>query len=245
VALLLNCDLGESFGAWTMGVDEAVMPYIDQANIACGFHAGDPVVINKTLTLAKQHGVTVGAHPSYPDLAGFGRRSMNCSTEEIQALLNYQIAALDGMACNHGLTLRYVKPHGALYNDMMKRDDIRQTIMQTIAAYHKPLHLMLQATAAADKHRREAEAYQLPLYFEAFADRRYDDDGLLLARSKAGAVLNHDEMLQQVQQLQDSQTVTTVSGKTLPLAADTLCVHGDNQAGVNAINQIRQLIHAS
>ncbi len=245
MALLLNCDLGESFGAWSMGVDQAVMPHIDQANIACGFHAGDPLVINQTLELAKQHKVTVGAHPSYPDLAGFGRRSMNCSMDEIQALLNYQIAVMDGMARNHGLTLHYVKPHGALYNDMMKRDDVREVIMQTIAAYHAPLHLMLQATANAEQHKQEAKQFQLPLYFEAFADRRYDDNGLLLARSEAGAVLSREQMLTQVEQLQRDKTVTTVSGKSLPLYADTLCVHGDNQDGVDAIEKIRQLISST
>lgn len=228
-----------------MGVDQAVMPFIDQANIACGFHAGDPLVINQTLELAKQHKVTVGAHPSYPDLAGFGRRSMNCSMDEIQALLNYQIAVMDGMARNHGLSLHYVKPHGALYNDMMKRDDVREVIMQTIAAYHTPLHLMLQATANAEQHQQEAQQFQLPLYFEVFADRRYDDNGLLLARSEAGAVLSREQMLTQVEQLQRDKTVTTVSGKSLPLHADTLCVHGDNQDGVDAIEKIRQLISST
>ncbi len=245
MALLLNCDLGESFGAWSMGVDQAVMPFIDQANIACGFHAGDPMVISQTLKLAKQHGVTVGAHPSYPDLAGFGRRSMNCSMDEIQALLNYQIAVMDGMARNHGLTLHYVKPHGALYNDMMKRDDVREVIMQTIAAYHTPLHLMLQATGNAELHQQEAKQFQLPLYFEAFADRCYDDNGLLLPRSQAGAVLDHQQVLDQVEQLHRDKSVTTVSGQTLPLHADTLCVHGDNQDGVAAIAMIRKLISNS
>jgi len=242
MALLLNCDLGESFGSWTMGMDASVMPFIDQANIACGFHGGDPLVISKTLTLAKAQGVRVGAHPSYPDLVGFGRRSMNCSADEIKALVTYQVAALDGMAASQGLELNYAKPHGALYNDMMAKSQVRHAIMDAMAAYHRPLRLMLQATPQAEKHRVEAADRGLELYFEAFADRCYDDDGGLLARSKAGAVLSREKMLAQVQQLNEQGTITTVSGQTLTLQADTLCVHGDNLEGVQAIEAIRALI---
>lgn len=142
----LNCDLGESYGSWTMGLDAQVMPFIDQANIACGFHAGDPLVMQKTLELAKVNNVSVGAHPGYPDLVGFGRRSMNCSAEEVIALVNYQIAAIDGVAKSLGIVLEYVKPHGALYNDMMLSQDIRKAILQALSSYHRPLKLMLQAT---------------------------------------------------------------------------------------------------
>ena len=155
--MLLNCDLGESYGSWTMGMDAAVMPHIDQANIACGFHGGDPLTIRNTLALAAQHGVTVGAHPAYPDLVGFGRRSMHLSADEIIASVHYQVAALDGMACSQGLQLAYVKPHGALYNDMMANATVRDAIMRALASYHRPLALMLQATSAADDHRQEAE----------------------------------------------------------------------------------------
>jgi len=242
MALLLNCDLGESFGSWTMGMDAAVMPFIDQANIACGFHGGDPLVISNTLTLAKAQGVSVGAHPSYPDLVGFGRRSMNCSADEIKALISYQVAALDGMAASQGLELSYAKPHGALYNDMMAKDEVRHAIMDSMAAYHRPLRLMLQATPQADIHRAEASERGLELYFEAFADRCYDDDGRLLARSKVGAVHSREKILAQVQQLNEQGTITTVSGHTLTLQADTLCVHGDNLEGVQAIEAIRTLL---
>jgi len=244
MTMRLNCDLGESFGSWTMGMDSAVMPHIHQANIACGFHAGDSLVMQKTLSLAKQHGVMVGAHPGYQDLVGFGRRSMKCSAEEIVALLTYQIAALDGMAKSQGLNLEYVKPHGALYNDMMAMDSVREAIMDAVASYYRPIVLMLQATAAADDHRKEAEAKGISLWFEAFADRCYDDDGRLLARSKTGAVHNREKMLAQVAQLCEDGTVTTVSGKRLALQADTLCVHGDNLAGVQAIQEIRERIGA-
>lgn len=242
MALLLNCDLGESFGSWTMGMDEAVMPHIDQANIACGFHAGDPLIMTNTLKLAQQHGVRIGAHPSYPDLVGFGRRSMNCSGDEIRAFMSYQTAALGGMAQSMDLSLEYVKPHGALYNDMMAKEEVRHAIMDAIASFHLPIRLMLQATPEADFHRQEAEQRGLELYFEAFADRCYDDDGKLLSRTKPGAVHSKEKMLAQVKQLNELGTITTVSGKTLSLQADTLCVHGDNIEGVQAIEAIRELI---
>jgi UPF0271 protein len=240
--MLLNCDLGESYGSWSMGLDEEVMPYIDQANIACGFHGGDPVTINKTLKLAAGHNVSVGAHPAYPDLVGFGRRSMKLSDEEIIASVLYQIAALDGMASSAGTTLDYVKPHGALYNDMMANEVVRGAIMAAMAAYHRPLVLMLQATPEADLHKQEAAALGLALSFEAFADRCYDDDGKLLARSRPGAVHNRQKLLAQVQQLINTGTVTTLGNNTLPLEADTLCVHGDNPEGVQAIAAIRTLV---
>jgi len=238
----LNCDLGESFGNWTMGLDAQVMPHIDQANIACGFHAGDPLVMQQTLELAKQHGVSIGAHPSYPDLVGFGRRSLNCSVEEIIALVKYQIAAIDGVAQSLGLSLEYVKPHGALYNDMMVNEKVREAIIIAIATYHKPLKLMLQVTPNIDQHKVQAQQHGVSVLAEVFADRCYDDDGKLLARTKAGAVHNKEKMLAQVKQLKEQGTVTTVSGKTLTLIADSLCVHGDNIAGVQAIEAIRELI---
>ena len=240
--LLLNCDLGESFGAWKMGLDDQVMPFIDQANIACGFHAGDPVVIKKTLLAAKRNNVQVGAHPSYPDISGFGRRSMKIPAVELIALLQYQIAALTGMASNMGIEVAYVKPHGALYNDMMADGHIRSAVMEAISECHQPLAFMLQATPDAETHRKEARAFGLEVLFEAFADRCYDDSGALLSRAKEGAVHSREKMLEQVIQLQQHGTVTTVSGHQLELQADSLCVHGDNMDGVNAIEKIRQLI---
>lgn len=240
--MLLNCDLGESYGSWTMGLDAEVMPHIHQANIACGFHGGDPLTIGKTLSLAARHGVKIGAHPAYPDLVGFGRRSMHLSSEEIIASMHYQVAALEGMALTRGLNLSYVKPHGALYNDMMASSEVRSAIMQAIASYHRPLTLMLQATPQASEHSAQANSLNVTLQFEAFADRCYDDDGKLLARSKPGAVHDRERMLAQVAQLQSDKTVTTVSGNIISLQADTLCVHGDNPEGVQAIQAIRALV---
>ncbi|HCH33119.1 MAG TPA: LamB/YcsF family protein [Oceanospirillaceae bacterium] len=244
--MLLNCDLGESYGSWTMGQDAKAMANIDQANIACGFHAGDPLVMQKTLALAQQHKVMIGAHPAYPDLVGFGRRSMSCSSAEIMAFMQYQIAAMDGMATCQGLQLAYVKPHGALYNDMMSKLEVRQAIMQAMSVYNqshgRSLKLMLQATTLAPSHEHEAQALSLELYFEAFADRRYEDDGRLMARSKSGAVLSHDAMMIQVAQLLDTGIITSANGVQLDLKVDSLCVHGDNDAGIAAIADIRHLI---
>jgi UPF0271 protein len=226
-----------------MGADEQVMPYIDQANIACGFHAGDPVVMAKTLALAKQHGVSVGAHPSYPDTNGFGRRSMQLSDNEVIQLIHYQIATLVGMAAVQGLSVDYVKPHGALYNDMMKQPHLRGLIMQAVAEYPLPLSLMLQATPEHAAHTDEAAIYELPLLFEAFADRCYTDEGLLVSRSKANAVLDETTMLEQVKQLLSDQSVTTESGKILALQVDSICVHGDNETGVKSIQRIRGMVN--
>jgi len=240
--MLLNCDLGESYGRWTRGVEASVMPYIDQANIACGFHAGDPVTMRHTLTLAAEHGVAIGAHPAYPDLVGFGRRSMTLSREEIIANLHYQIAALDGMALSLGLALAYVKPHGALYHDMMARSEVRAGIIEALVSYHRPLALMLQATVQADEHRAEAAAAGVPLLFEAFADRCYADDGSLLHRSQPGAIHNREGILAQVAQLQQESAVTTLSGNIIRLQVDTLCVHGDNPESVRSIKASRALL---
>ncbi|KKO46215.1 hypothetical protein WG68_05425 [Arsukibacterium ikkense] len=241
----LNCDLGESYGSWTMGLDSQVMPYIDQANIACGFHAGDPDVMQRTLQLAKQHGVAIGAHPAYPDLTGFGRRSMQCSHNEIINLLHYQIAALDGMAQCQGLSLSYVKPHGALYNDMMSKPAVWQAVLQAMASYHKPLKLMLLADSNSHNHQQQAATLGVALLFEAFADRRYTDEGKLTARSESGAVLHGHDVLAQVSQLLNDGSVTTASGQRLALRADTLCVHGDNPGAVAQVVQIRQLLSSN
>lgn len=238
----LNCDLGESFGNWTIGLDKDVMPHIDQANIACGFHAGDPLVMQKTLELAKKHNVSVGAHPSYPDLVGFGRRSMNCSAEEIIALVTYQIAAIDGVAKSLGIEIEYVKPHGALYNDMMAKEAVRIAILKAMSCYYRPLKLMLQATPSIENHKAQAKAYGIEVLSEAFADRCYDDDGKLLSRTQDGAVHSKEKMLAQVKQLKEQGSVTSISGNILHLNADSLCVHGDNAAGVQAIAAIRNLI---
>ncbi len=236
----LNCDLGESYGSWRMGMDDQVMPHIDQANIACGFHAGDPVTKIRTIQLATSHGVEIGAHPSYPDLVGFGRRSMHCSKEEIIALIQYQVAALDGLCRTYGAELSYVKPHGALYNDMMRDVSVRRAIMQAIGHYAAPLKLMLLATQESDKHAEEAAEFGLELLYEGFADRLYTDAGALQARSEPNAVHDEHKTIEQAVQIASSGKVTTASGNTLALRIDSLCVHGDNPHAVEVVQKIRQ-----
>ncbi len=237
----LNCDLGESFGIWQLGQDDKLMPHIDMANIACGFHAGDPDVINKTLLLAKKHQTEVGAHPSYPDKVGFGRRSIKCSSSEIITLMHYQIAALDGMAKIHGIEISYVKPHGALYNDMMSDDTVMDAIFQAISQYHRPLKLMLLATADAEQHKVKTQNYGIELIFEAFADRRYTENGSLLSRQHPKAMLAKQEIIQQVKSLLTKGRVTCQSGKQLVLHADCVCVHGDNEQAINVIKELKIL----
>ncbi len=240
--MLLNCDLGESYGSWTMGHDALVMAHIDQASIACGFHAGDPLTMRRTLLLARQHGVAVGAHPAYPDLVGFGRRSMALGADELTAVLHYQIAALDGMAQSVGLALSYAKPHGALYHDMMQQSAVRATILHALSIYPRPLALVLQASARNEALRAEADAAGVTLLFEAFADRAYTDDGNLQPRNQPGAALDREALLAQVAQLRRASCVTTTGGQVLALQFDTLCVHGDNPDSVGAIAAVRALL---
>ncbi len=243
----LNCDLGESFGAWSMPVEAAIMAEIDQANIACGFHAGDPLVMKQAIRLAKQHDVDIGAHPAYPDLQGFGRRSMAIAADELKAMIQYQVSALSGMAKVCGANVSYVKPHGALYNDMMKDTAVMRTVMQSIAeinmqSLNSPLALMVQATSQNAAIKEAAQEWELPLYFEAFSDRRYTDEGLLQSRLIEGAVLSESDALLQAKQLISSGTVTTASGATLAIEADSLCVHGDTKGAVNIAKKIRTFL---
>jgi UPF0271 protein len=239
---MLNCDLGESTHPDVMDVDALVMPHIDQANIACGLHAGDAEMMRATLLLAKENGVRVGAHPSYPDREGFGRRSMPLPSDALIAIVQSQIAELTQIAIEVGISVSYVKPHGALYNDMMANGHIRSAVMQAVSSSPQPLAFMLQATPDAETHRREAKAFDLEVIFEAFADRCYADNGSLLSRKLPGAVHSREMMLEQVAQLNESGTITTISGHRLSIQADSVCVHGDNVDGVAAIEEVRQLL---
>lgn len=244
MTLLLNCDLGESACIDSHNVDSEVMPFIDQASIACGQHAGDADVMAHTLNLAGKNKVCVGAHPSYPDRENFGRLSMDMPYHKLISLIKEQIATLTTIATAQGITVSYVKPHGALYNDMMANGHIRSAVMQAISDCPQPLAFMLQATPDADQHTHEAEAFGLSLIFEVFADRCYADNGALLSRSLPGAVHSREKMLKQVTQLCNEGSITTVSGHRLALQADSICVHGDNAEGVAAIREIRQILAA-
>ena len=242
--LLLNCDIGESFGNWTMGLDAEVMPFIDCANIACGFHAGDPSTMRKTVALALSHGVQIGAHPAYQDLQGFGRRSMAYSAEEIRDLLHYQIGALDGICRAQGARVSYVKPHGALYNDMMANPAQLRAVIQAVAAYDPQLPLMLMATRDNSAAQALGDEYGGTLWFEAFADRAYDAAGRLVSRNLPGAV-HHDPatIVAQALTIARGGELVASDGSALQLHANTLCVHGDNASSVAAVQRIREALN--
>lgn len=242
--LLLNCDIGESFGNWTMGLDAEVMPFIDCANIACGFHAGDPSIMRNTVSLALANGVQIGAHPAYPDLVGFGRRSMACTPQEIQDLLHYQIGALDGICRAQGSHVSYVKPHGAMYNDMMANPEQLRAVIQAVAAYDRQLPLMLMATRDNSAAQALGEEYGVSLWFEAFADRAYDSAGRLVSRQLPGAV-HHDpeKIIEQALIIARGDNLVASDGSALHLQANTLCVHGDNTSSVAAVRRIREALN--
>jgi 5-oxoprolinase (ATP-hydrolysing) subunit A len=241
--LLLNCDLGEAAGGDQLAIEAQVMPYIDQANIACGFHAGNSQIMDQTLVLAKQHKVAVGAHPSYPDKFNFGRQSMTMASPDLIACLDYQILNLEKNAKQHAMALSYVKPHGALYNDMMINGHLRSAVMASVAN-SSCSSLMLQATVHQETHRQEADMFGIQLLFEVFADRAYQDCGALVPRNQSGAILDKEKMLAQVSQLSHQGSLTTISGKRLKLSANSLCVHGDNPQAVSEISQIRAMLKA-
>lgn len=240
--LLLNCDLAESDDPGSLLVEERVMPHIHLANIACGFHAGNDAVMRTTLDLARRHGVRVAAHPGYPDREHFGRRSLALTAAELVQVIHEQLEALGKQAAAAGMAIEFVKPHGALYNDMMRDALVRDTVMRALTHWDTRPTLIMLATAEADAHREQAAQHDLNIAFEAFADRGYDDAGLLLPRSHRGALLQGSEILKQVQQLQQEGTITSVTGRRLRLAADTLCIHGDHAESVMRIEDIRHLL---
>lgn len=224
-----------------MGCDSYVMPWIDMANIACGFHASDPHIMSQTIDLAIRHGVKVGAHPSYPDLQGFGRRSMALPPDELNAMLIYQIGALKALCESKNSELSYVKPHGALYNDMMKDLTIFDAVVDAVSCFNVPL--MMLATSDSQAFFDIADKYDVPLLFEAFADRAYLGNGSLCPRSEQGAVLtNEEDILNQVRQIARYGKVTSKDGFVVPIEADTICVHGDNESAARLIAKIRQVL---
>jgi len=236
----LNCDLGESFGPWKMGMDEAVMPHIDLANIACGFHASDPITMQRTVALAKTHNVTIGAHPGYPDLVGFGRRSMVCKPEEISAFVIYQIGALSAIAAAEGMRVSYVKPHGALYNDMMAHEYIFLAILKAISDYDNSLKLMILSSSKNERYTKLASDLGVELLYEVFADRAYTDDGFLVSRAKEGALIHSADIVKErIDLLHKEGALISENGKKIPLKADTLCVHGDNQKALDLVVALR------
>lgn len=232
----LNCDLGESYGRFIIGQDEALFPYLTSCNIACGFHGGDPLHIERTIRRALAHGLQIGAHPSYPDLMGFGRRKMEIPPEELQAIVKYQVAALKGLVESAGGRLAYVKPHGALYNSMVERADEAEAVVAAVKAIDPALAVM---GLAGSQVKGIAETAGLRFIAEAFADRRYDERGHLVARGRVGAVIQDATLAaEQVRQIWEQGQVTTIGGTKLPLRADSFCVHGDNPAALAILQAI-------
>ncbi|MBP7770126.1 MAG: 5-oxoprolinase subunit PxpA [Aliarcobacter sp.] len=240
----LNCDMGESFGIWKMGLDEQIMPYIHMANLACGFHASDAVTMNKSVALAKENNVTIGAHPAYQDLVGFGRRTILCSLEEIKSIILYQLGALSAFCKAHGTAISYVKPHGALYNDMMRDENIFKAILNAISSFDKNIKLMILSGAKNEAYEYTAKTYSIALIYEVFADRNYNDDGTLVSRMHENAVISDElEVVSRVINLKEKGFLYSVSGQKLFLKTDTICVHGDNEKALEFIKLIKKALY--
>lgn len=221
----LNCDMGESFGAWRMGNDAALMDYVSSVNIACGFHAGDPSTIRQTVETAINKGVRIGAHPSFPDLQGFGRRAMKMSAKKIFDVTLYQVAALKGICEAFGAVLNHVKPHGALYNQAAKDAEISAAI--AAAVYQIDKNLIFYGLSGS-LLISEAEKIGLPTASEVFADRTYSADGSLTPRSEPNALIEDaDRSIAQVLKMIFECKVIAVSGAEVAIKADTICLHGD------------------
>jgi UPF0271 protein len=233
----LNADLGESFGAWRLGDDEALLSVVTSANVACGFHAGDPLTIRRACAGAVARGVVIGAQVSYRDLAGFGRREMTVPPDELTAEVLYQIAALDGVARAEGGSVRYVKPHGALYNRAARDPEQAAAVAEAISSYDPRLPLLTLAGSAAAEAARAAG---LTVVAEAFADRAYNDDGTLVRRGQPGAVLTDEgAVAARTVALVTGQDIESVTGKPLRLAARSVCVHGDTPGAARLATAVR------
>ena len=242
----LNSDVGESFGAYKIGLDEQVIPLISSANIACGFHAGDPAVMRRTIALAKEHGVAVGAHPGFPDLIGFGRRNIDATLEEIRDYMTYQIGALQAFATSQGMKLQHVKAHGALYNMAVRDVRIWEAMAEVISGLDKKLILVAIAGPKREEVQEIGKRYGIRIAFEFFADRAYNSDGSLVSRREPGAVIeDHQQAAERVLQMVTEKKISAQDGTQIEVAADTICVHGDNPAAVRLAEQIREALLAS
>jgi len=238
----LNSDLGESYGQWRMGDDAAILPLISSASVACGFHAGSPAGILETLRAAQRLGVAVGAHVSYPDLVGFGRRNMDVASDELTADVIYQIGALQGLAAAAGTRVSYVKPHGALYNTIAHDERQARAVIDALMALDNSLALVVLAGSPLIGW---AQASGIQTVAEAFADRAYHRNGTLVSRREAGAVI-HDpqEIARRVVQMITEGGVTSIEGEFTAIRAESVCVHGDSPGALEMTRQIRQRLDA-
>jgi UPF0271 protein len=236
-----NCDMGESFGAWKMGLDEEVIRYITSVNIACGFHAGDPATMRRTVRLAEAHGAGIGAHPGFPDLQGFGRRNLAATPDEVRDDLLYQIGALT--AFTSAKKLQHVKPHGALYNMAVPRGDLARAIGEAVLEADPTLVLVV---LAGSKWADQAGTMGVRVAREAFADRALMPDGTLVPRSRPGAVI-HDiaQVIERSVRLATERTVVAISGEVVDVDADTLCLHGDTPDAVALASALRTALEGA
>ena len=236
----LNCDLGESFGTYTIGMDAEILPYITSANIACGFHAGDPSVMQKSVLLCKKYSVQVGAHPGLPDLQGFGRRDMNLSPDEAYSYMLYQIGALQAFCAAAGVPLRHVKPHGQLYNRAAMDPELARAVAAAVHDANLDLVLVgLANSALVDEGRKIG----LVTAEEFFTDRNYTDEGKLVSRNDPAALIrNEEEAIERVKNAIRDGAILSVNGKLIDLHADTICVHGDSPSALAFVRRIREAL---
>jgi UPF0271 protein len=245
-AIDLNSDVGESFGNYKLGLDEEVIPLISSANIACGYHAGDPAVMRQTVALARQHGVGLGAHPGLPDLVGFGRRNMEVTLEEIRDFVTYQIGALQAVAAIQGARLQHVKPHGALYNMAVKSPEIWDAVAKVMARLDERLILFVLAGPDRPELQAIGRHRGIRIVFEFFADRAYTREGTLVSRKMPGAVIHDSDVVAaKVLKLVKEGRVKAIDGSEIELQAETICVHGDNPKAVALVKQIRKTLEAA
>ncbi len=239
----LNADMGESYGAWTMGADAALLDVVASANLACGFHGGDPDVMRRSVAAAAAGGVSIGAHPSFPDLQGFGRRRMDMSPREVEALVAYQVGALAGIAAMEGARVTHVKPHGALNNVVCVDRGLADAVARAVHAVDPALILLAPACSELLAAGRAAG---LPTAVEVFADRAYADDGQLVPRSRPGAFVHGAEAsLAHVLRMLDEGALVALSGRRLPTPIDSICVHGDNAEAVAVAAALRRGLEAA
>ena len=244
MAIKLNCDMGESFGIWKMGNDEEIMPYIDMANLACGFHASDAVTMSRSVILAKKYNVTIGAHPSYNDLLGFGRRTILCSLEEIKSIILYQLGALNAFCRANGTAISYVKPHGALHNDMMRDENIFKAVLNAVSSFNKNIRVMILSGPKNEEYDYTAKLYDINLLYEVFADRNYNDDGSLVSRMEENAVIHEElDVIARIVNLKDKSLVTSINGHKLFLRCDSICIHGDNEKALEFVKLVRKTLY--
>jgi len=230
-----NCDMGESFGAYSLGLDAEIIKHITSANIACGFHGGDPQVMRRTVRLAEAHGVGIGAHPSFPDLQGFGRRNMSLAPDEVRNDIIYQVGALT--AFTTARRLQHVKPHGALYNMAVAGGDMARAVCEAVLEIDRSLILLV---LAGSPYARVAEQMGVRMAREAFADRAVNADGTLVPRSQPGAVIRDiDAVAERVVRIAIDGTAEAITGETIPMEADTICLHGDTPGAVTLASEIK------